>query len=194
MTNKHETNIYRLPWLLIILVVLLTPSICQARLSPTAFSQLVLNSDLILIGAPINIQRRPHYAGVARLKVLQVIYGKYEKSEISISWSSGVHDQPLDSLKVRLLFLRKNSDASYTGTLYGRSYWPFFSRVIDFERVNLDSKSLGFCYKYPLTKLLFTQKQESSLLEKVDHFCETDIPFIRYIKLKSYLLEIIHSK
>ena len=173
---------------LVALLVFLLPGAASARLAPSSFTKLVKESELIIEAAPIRVERTGMSAGQATLRVLRVLRGKYAKPEITIRWGDEVHDQQIPSIELdRLLFLKRGKDG-YTGTHYGRSYWPFTSRVFDPRKADLDSASRGFLYTYPLSMVKLTRRQRSALLQPEK---ETPggkkAPFISMSKLKPYL-------
>ena len=68
---------------------------------------------------------------------------------VSVRWAREIHDQGMYHLQQEtLLFLKRGKDGQFTGTHYGRSYWPV-----------LMSKSRVFVipYVYPLTKAILPE-------------------------------------
>jgi len=174
---------------IIILFFFLLPTTGDCRLNKSSFSSLIKQSELILEGSVIKIERIGLLGGSATIKVFRVFAGQYDKPEITITWGGEVHDQAIESMTTdRLLFLKKTQEGIYTGSHYGRSYWPFSSRVIDLKRTDLDSEHRGFFYEYPLTMVTFSKKENATLfVGKKETPYGKKISFISMAKLKKYI-------
>lgn len=99
-----------------------------AKLATSSFGNLVRDSELILRATVTATDERTRGRGSAVLAVKAVYKGEYSAGTLTIRWTSEVHDQRITGVGAdRLLFLKRGKDGGYTGTQYGRSYWPIES-------------------------------------------------------------------
>ncbi len=98
----------------------------HAKLAPSKLSELLHDSDLILDALVMRARLTDlGFGGNAELRIKKVYKGEYKEAMITIHWSHGKHDQRIRTIgETRLLFLKRLDDGTYTGTQYGRSYWP----------------------------------------------------------------------
>jgi hypothetical protein len=167
------------------------PSIGEAKLKPTTLDALIAESELILEASPRRIERMGMCAGEATLKVMRVIHGTYDRPEVQIKWSEEIHDQPIANLEQDwLLFLKKNDQGGYSGTHYGRSYWPFLWRVTDLNRADLDSSTRTLPYLSPLTLVTFSAAQQKALFQRSQFpYGGRNVRVISFPKLKAFIVE-----
>jgi hypothetical protein len=90
----------------------------QARLAPSKFSDLINQSELIILTEVISVDKN-----AATLKIIDKYKGNYDYQTITIRRSNEIHDQRIRSLGSKKLLFLKKSDGVYTGTHYGKSYW-----------------------------------------------------------------------
>ncbi len=171
------------------ILFLLAASQSQAKLAKSSFTNLLKESDLIVEASVKKIERTGIQRGFATLTILRIISGDFDQKEITIAWGDEVHDQQIDSMTTdRLLFLRKQKNGSYKGSHYGRSYWPFNSRVTDPKRAKLDSDGRGFFYQYPLNMISFNKMQKKSFFDgEAESHHGKKFPYINMRKLKEYI-------
>ena len=67
---------------------------------------------------------------------------------------------------VKLLFLKKTKTNAHVAARYGRSYWPFFARIVDIQRASLDDPRRKFRYEYPLTMVRLSRTQRKLMRGK----------------------------
>lgn len=129
----------------------------HARLAHSRFSRLLRESELIVRVRVTEVQLEPrHESGHVLVEVLEAYKGTAPTSPIRISYDGEVHDQRM-SVKgeERLLFLKRR-DGQWTGTHYGRSYWPL---------VPAADPDLGLVspFRYPTTMLKFEGRHRKLL-------------------------------
>jgi len=86
--------------------------------------------------------------------------------------------------------LKKSENGKWTGTQYGRSYWPFLGKITNFKGVDLDSNSRGFAYDYPLTMVEFSEKQTKNIIIKNTYSEKGDAKAIKFIALKNLITRL----
>ena len=109
---------------LIVAVVAALPGPAAAKLAPSRFSALLAESELICLArvTEAGVDRHRRHAVVEVTKVLK---GERPTGAIRFDFRSEEHEQLMTVVgEERLLFLKK-VDGKWTGTHYGRSYWPF---------------------------------------------------------------------
>ncbi len=140
----------------------------EAKIAPSNLNDLIHESDLIVRAVTVetHLQPKGYGSGYAVLNVKEVYLGEYTLGkDIKLSWGSEVHDQKIKDIgKERLLFLRLKKAGCYTGTHYGRSYWPintvlgnnkeFVAYQYPTNRVKIGSTTLLKDGKINLQKLL----------------------------------------
>jgi hypothetical protein len=109
-------------------ILCLFSSPAEAKLSMSELSGLLYESDVIMRAKVIQssyAEKGP--SGFAVLEVKETYKGLYTQRTIKIRWGNEEHDQQITTIgRQRLLFLKKREDGTYTGTHYGRSYWPLY--------------------------------------------------------------------
>lgn len=104
-------------------VVAATPSPAAANLATSKFSELLADSELICLVRVTEAQVDRH-RGHAVIEVTKVLEDERPTGPIRFDFSGEEHDQLMTVVgEQRLLFLKK-VDGKWTGTHYGRSYWP----------------------------------------------------------------------
>lgn len=108
---------------LLLALIAALPRPAAARLAPSKFGDLLAESELICV-ARVTETQIDRYRGHAVVEVTRVLQGDRPSGPIRFDFSGEVHDQVLTVVgEERLLFLKK-VDGKWTGTHYGRSYWP----------------------------------------------------------------------
>jgi hypothetical protein len=108
----------------VLLIGLIDPA--WSKQGPSSLAALLRESEVVIQGRveSARLEERGQ-SGKATVRVVKVYRGAYENSTIVIRWSEASEDQRVPLVgEDRLLFLRRRSDGSYTGTQFGRSYWP----------------------------------------------------------------------
>lgn len=100
-------------------------AVADARLAHSKFSRLLRDSELICRVRVTEVHVDPKTgAGFVLVEVLQVLKGKAPASSVRIEHIAEVHEMRMtEAGEQRLLFLRRQ-EGKWTGTQYGRSYWP----------------------------------------------------------------------
>ncbi len=124
---------------------------CQkanSDLVPSSMKDIIEKSDVILFANPTSIKTTDSAgSGYAEFVTEKSIKGK-AISTFQITWSGEVHDQKIDNDKLHLLFLRRKANGEYTGTHYGRSYWPVEKKYEKDVECRLFTK-----YSYPISTI-----------------------------------------
>lgn len=104
------------------------PTPAFGKLAPSTLSDLIADSDLIVQAQAIQLGTEipgTRLAGFAVLRIQRVFKGTYNQETVRIEFEPEEHEQFITTVQYeRLLFLKKTPDGTYTGTQYGRSYWP----------------------------------------------------------------------
>jgi hypothetical protein len=143
----------RMPRLLAALaVVLCLVAPAHAKLAPSTITDLLAESELI---AQVNVTEAT--AQYAVVEIVEVLKGTKPDQPIRIEFSQEEHEQTMAATDQRLVFLKKR-DGKWTGTHYGRSYWPLAATS--------DKKAaLATPYIYPMTMVRF-DKADRGMLAK----------------------------
>jgi len=106
--------------LALLLVAVLCSASAQAKLAMSSFDQMVSSSEMIVLAKPIE------FHDMETVFELRTTYkGQSKSPQVKIVRSREVHDQRVILAVDHILFLRRASgEDSWTGTSYGRSYWP----------------------------------------------------------------------
>lgn len=162
----------------------------NAKLAPTTLDSLVGESEIVVEGAPMKLERLADgTGGIATLKVYRVWMGTYEPKEIRVTWSSETHDQPIEDLgKDYLLFLKKDKNGSFTGAHHGRSYWSFAGgRITDPAKADLDNDQRHFSFEHPTSLVTLTEAQKKILFMKKERGDKS--PRISVKALREYIAQ-----
>ena len=141
------------------LLAVVLPSRAEAKLAPSSFKDLVEQSDLVAkaVVAEAKVDDKHFGSGYVILTIQEVYKGRWDGKPLKLEISSEVHDQKLSKVgEVRLYFL-KRSETGWTGTHYGRSYWPLLP-------VKSKAGGLATPYLYPTTMVVFVGKDEDLLV------------------------------
>jgi hypothetical protein len=124
----------------------------HAKLAPSKMAELLADSELI---ARVNVtEATTTYAVV---EVVEVLKGTKPDKPFRIEFRQEEHEQTMAAKDERLVFLVQRG-GTWTGTHYGRSYWPLAATA--------DKKAeLATPYIYPMTMVRF-DKADKHLLEK----------------------------
>lgn len=166
---------------ILICILFLFFNVALARLAPTQFKKFISESEVILDATPMKAEWKEHSSGFAEFRINRVMKGDYKEPSVQIVWSTEVHDQAIDNMGVDwILFLKKDKDGKYTGTHYGRSYWPLTTRVMDSEkgRSNLEWDGRGTFYEYPITMLEIASTTKKNLFSKRKNKYNKSVDFI----------------
>jgi hypothetical protein len=137
----------RLGAALAVVFVGLAVSPSEAKLAPVSWAEFVAGSDVIVRATMKSGELADFGSGRAVLSVVEILKGTPTEVEITVSWTSEVHDQRVTNLGGDyLLFLSSRDAGGYEAAVYGRSYWPIRLMV---------GPLFEFCevvdYHYPLT-------------------------------------------
>lgn len=182
--------VLRMRSLLLCVLLLAVPAF--ARLAPGPLEVFLAEAELIVEATPRQLTRNAGSSGEATLTVLRVLRGTYAEKELTVRWSSEVHDQHVDRLDLDyLLFLKRSSSGEWVSAAYGRSYWPFTSTVTAPERADLDSQTRGFWFEYPMTMITLSPAQDKALVDRkqVDPK-DRKTPFISMPKIKALIAKL----
>lgn len=157
---------------------------CEAKLAHSSLDDFINQSTLILEASPLLVSRKKpdDTSGSAKLSVTRVHFGSYKKKTITINWSPEVHDQHINFERDYLLFLKKGKDGKWTGSHYGRGYWPFWGKITSFARVDLDSESRRIEYVYPVSMVKLSKEEKKMLKVKGDPRDQPTINFRALLK------------
>jgi hypothetical protein len=125
------------------------PPVAEARLAHSSFAKLLRESELICRARVVEVAVAEERSGHVVVECIAVLKGERPPGPIRIDYTGEVHDMVIDKKgEERLLFLKK-VDGRWTGTHYGRSYWPLVAAA---------DPALGpvTAFKYPVTMLQFT--------------------------------------
>ena len=154
----HSGAIARCGFACTLLFAVVLPSRAEAKLSPSTFKDLVEQSELVAKAVVAEAKfYGPYGNGYVILTVQDVYKGRWDGKPLKLEFSSEVHDQrPLKVGEVRLYFL-KRIETGWTGTHYGRSYWPLLP-------VGTKGGGLATPYLYPTTMVVFVGKDQDLLV------------------------------
>ncbi len=171
--------------ILFVLFAILIAFPLQARLAPTELKDMIKDSQLIVYVSPLKIEKAEKGSGgKAVVKPLEVLFGSAQSSVLTIQWSAEVHDQWISNLEKDYLLFLTQKNGKWTGTRYGRSYWPLNGRVKDVSRVNFKTMDMDIDLVHPMTMAKMSEA-EKKLLLKVG-----DAKKISYHSLRNYIIQL----
>lgn len=110
-------------FVLVFLSTLAQPA--AAKLAQVTLDQLIERSELIMQALPMWTQRAEEKRHNTRGRAELIPFGpavKGEPKKLRLTWTGDVHDQAIEDLGPRVLFLRKTRDGKWGATAVGRSY------------------------------------------------------------------------
>jgi hypothetical protein len=126
---------------------LLLPPLVTGKLVAIAWQDFLLQSTVVVRARLVAGEVHSLGAGHARFAVTNVLRGALVDQEISISWTSEVHDQAATNLGSEyILFLKRDDQGKFQPASYGRSLWPIDRYILP----NGESKQL-IEYRYPVS-------------------------------------------
>jgi hypothetical protein len=106
-------------------LLLLLPSLAIGKLVAISWRDFLAHSAVVVRARLVAGEVRSLGVGHARFAVTKVLRGALDDQEVSISWTSEVHDQAATNLGGEyILFLQRDNLGSLQPASYGRSLWP----------------------------------------------------------------------
>jgi hypothetical protein len=106
------------------------------------------------------------------LSVVETLKGRPLEVEITLSWTSEVHDQRITGLgSDYILFLALTENGNYEAAVYGRSFWPIRQMVGPWVEI-----CEVIDYQYPLTYVTLPDALEVELKSLRETKCGELLP------------------
>lgn len=95
----------------------------MARVANAKLSQLLHETEVIVLVRVAEVQLDQHAAGHVVVDVVEVLRGESPGKTVRIDYSGEVHDLPMETVGDDWLLFLARRDGKWTGAMYGRSYW-----------------------------------------------------------------------
>ena len=126
----------------------------SAKLAMDTFERLVKESELIVEATPISF-----VGNKTIFKINRFHKGKISSNTIEVSHANEVHEQRIRVTGKHILFLsqvNKSDNTLWSGTSYGRSYWPLLPVPGTDGQLNKDCQ-FAVPYIYPFTMVAISK-------------------------------------